>query len=300
MKFGVILMAHGSPDSVDEMEEYLNHVMKRRRPTSQIVEELKSRYSLIGGRSPLLEITRAQAKGLEERLGSIPVFVGMRHWHPFFDEVLPEITESGVTDLIAIAMMPHYSTISVGAYMSELETAVSKHSADLKIIEVKSWYRAPRYLSAWRENIKEGLAAFQEDVRPHVSILFTAHSIPEEIIRQGDPYELELFGTVHGILEGIQIQDWHFAYQSASGSAEKWLGPDVDTKLEELSLKGVKHVLVVPVGFVADHVEVLYDLDILHRSKAQSLGIDYRRVKSLNTNLRLLDALAEIVRGCFK
>lgn len=301
MRYGVILMAHGTPNSLDEVEPYLNIVMKRRKPAPEIVHEIRERYRLIGGKSPLTEITQAQAKALASKLAlnsskglnEIPVFVAMRNWHPFIEEVVPEIAKKCVTNLVAISMTPFYSKITVGAYLDDLETSVKKHSPSMKIIPVKNWQREPKLIEAWKERISEKLSKDE-------CLLFTAHSIPQSVIDQGDPYAEQVQETVSEIVKHFPGVRYDFAYQSASSSAEKWLGPNVDTKLGELVRNRVKKVLVVPVGFICDHIEVVYDIDILHYATAKKLGIEYRRTDSLNTHYLLIGTLFNITSNCLK
>lgn len=296
MKWGVLLMAHGSPDSVDQMEAYLNYVMKRRKPTPEFVKEMQDRYRLIGGRSPLLDITRSQASALEKKLDGVPVFVGMRHWQPFIHEVLPDIVRRGTTHLVALSMAPHAGRITVGAYLAELQSAVQQHAPSVTTVPVKNWNRQPHYVEAWKQNILTGLEAFDKKIRPEVTVLFTAHSIPEDVVAAGDEYPQQIRETKDAILKALPPVKHDFAWQSRSPGPGKWLEPDVDTKLRELHGKGVRNVLVAPIGFLCDHVEVLYDIDILYAATAKKLGLNYHRAPSLNTHPLFIEALTDVTR----
>lgn len=274
MKTGVLLMAHGSPDSVDQMEEYLRHVMTRRPPTPQFVAEMQGRYRQIGGRSPLLDITCEQAAELSHEL-AMPVYVGMRHWSPFIKDTVDRARREGIQRLIGLALAPHYADVSVGAYHRVLREA----AGDIELVLIKSWATEPHLLDLWSSRLEPG-----------VNVLFTAHSVPVE---GAEPYPTEVQATIRGILDRVPVKA-HFAWQSKSPSPIPWLGPEIPEVLPRL--KG-QEVVVAPVGFIADHVEVLYDLDILHRAQAQEFKIDWTRVPMPNNHPLLVQALAETVRA---
>jgi ferrochelatase len=263
VKSGVILMAHGSPDSVEQMGDYLRHVLTRKPPTPQIIAEFQDRYRQIGGRSPLVEISRAQGRALERRLG-VPVYVGMRHWAPLIKDVVEQARKDGVGRLVGLALAPQYSRISVGAYHAELR------KTGIPCITVDHWHREPALLEYWRRTtVGKGF------------VLFTAHSIPTE---GAEPYPTQLGEMV----EEIQSGPHAFAYQSRSPSPIPWLGPEVPEVLRTLKGK----ISVAPIGFVSDHVEVLYDLDILHRGQAEALGLAWERLPMPNDDPLLVEALA--------
>ncbi|MBI4565690.1 MAG: ferrochelatase [Planctomycetes bacterium] len=277
MDTGVLLMSHGSPDSLDEIEEYLHHVMKRHPPTPAFVEEIRERYRRIGGRSPLLDITRRQAAALQKRL-NLPIFVGMRHWKPFVAEAVAEAAER-VERLVGVVMAPHYAPISVGAYHEAFRAACPP---SLRTVLVVQWHQEPHFLKAWAERLPSDK-----------KILFTAHSSPVE---NADPYPQQIMETIQGIGDFHPGLDGSFAYQSRSPDPRPWLEPDVDTVLDRLAAQGIREVAFAPIGFVSDHVEVLYDLDILHSTRAAALGIHATRVPSLNESPLLIEALASVVQ----
>ena len=261
MKAAVLLMAHGTPDSIDEMEPYLRNVMKHRAPTPAFVAEIQSRYRQIGGRSPLTDITRRHAAKLSARL-ALPVYVGMRAWKPFIADAIALATNDGIDRLVGLVAAPHYATISIGAYRAAMK-------APMETRFVESWHREPALIDCWRRRLKPGLP-----------VLYTAHSIP---VDGAEPYPTQLRQTIEAI--GVPGT---FSYQSRSPSPIPWLEPDVDTVLAQL-----KHdVQVAPIGFVSDHVEVLYDLDILHAATAKKLGIGYTRVPMPNDDDLLIEAMA--------
>lgn len=267
MKTGIILMAHGTPDSVDQMGDYLRHVLTRRPPTPEIIREFQERYTLIGGRSPLLEISTRQARALEAKLG-VPVYVGMRHWHPFIKDVVEGARKDGVERLIGLPLAPQYSLVSVGAYHAELE------KTGIDCVNISQWHLEPALVQYWRD-VTAG--------KPFV--LFTAHSIP---IEGAEPYPTQLGEMVSAIAQGPHA----FGYQSKSPSPTPWLGPEVPEVLR--SLRG--EINVAAIGFICDHVEVLYDLDILHRDQAEAIGLRWNRLPMPNDHPLLIDALASAVR----
>jgi len=278
MSAAVLLMAYGSPDSPEQMGEFLQGVFRGRPVSDATVREFQERYRLFGGRSPLAEISQRQARALEALL-RMPVRVGMRHWRPTIREAAKDLGDP----IVGLALAPQYSRFSVGEYHRALEEAASS-----RLILVESWHRQPKFLEAWAERIRAGLDRHAPDV-----LLFTAHSVPED---PSDPYALQLQETVQGILPLIPTVRWEFAYQSASSAPLKWLGPDVDARLQELHAEGHRKVMAAPVSFISDHAEVLYDLDHLHRRSAETLGMVLTRCESLNDHPLLIQALADVVR----
>ena len=264
MHSAVLVMAHGTPDSLDDIEPYLRGVMKHRPPTPAFVEEIRSRYRQIGGRSPLTDITRRSAAKLSAKLG-MPVYVGMRQWKPTIADAVAQAAKDGIERLVGICAAPHYAKISIGAYKDAMQAPMESRF-------VESWHLQPALIECWRRRLKPG-----------VHVLYTAHSIP---VDGAEPYPTQLQETIRAIaLPGT------LAYQSRSPSPVPWLEPDVDTALSRL--KG--DVQVAPIGFVSDHVEVLYDLDILHAATAKRLGMGYTRVAMPNDDDLLIEAMA---RAC--
>lgn len=290
--YAVLLLAYGAPRSLDDVEPYLLDVRGGRPTPREIVDELKARYAAIGGRSPLLERTREQAQALSRRLGDrTPVLIGMRHWHPYIREALADAACQGICRAVAVALAPHYSRMSIGAY----QRAVDDARGPVEVAFVSHWFDHPQFLDAVAERVKEALQRFPRQVQDRVPIVFTAHSLPERTLADGDPYTHQLRASVAGVM--ARVAGDHrpdFAFQSAGRSSEAWLGPDAAAVLERLASNGERHVLFCPIGFVADHLEVLYDVDIEYQRRARELGIGLERTDSLNAHPLLITALADL------
>jgi len=299
----LLMLAFGGPRSLDEVEFLLTRLFRGRKPSPEQLERVKERYRLIGGFSPLPEITREQAKGLEEKLNAkgydFKSYVGMRYSHPLIEEAVNEIVRDGIHEIIAVPMAPFRSRASTGAYLEELNRVRENLGTPLEVSFVEGWHTHPLFLDAVRERIREGLEAFSPEERQKVHLIFTAHSLPVSII-ENDPYVKDMEASVKGVLEEIGCSNWHMAFQSKGGGPEEWAGPDVESVLKELSAKGVREVLIVPIGFLCDHIEILYDIDILYRKQAESLGMVLRRSPSLNLSERFLEALASAVEEYVK
>jgi ferrochelatase len=299
---GVLVMAYGSPDRLEDMEAYLLDIRGGRSTSPELVEEIKARYARIGGRSPLLDISRAQAAALEAELnrrfsGSGVDFkarVGMRHWEPRISAAVAQFATDGISDLIGLVMAPHSSRLSTGAYFAMMEAAIEELAAGWQVREVQSWHDHPGLIAAIAERVEAALARFHA-VRPFV--VFTAHSLPARILAQGDPYEEQLLETAGLLAQSLALEPgrWRFSYQSAGQSREPWLGPAIEAVVAQLAEAGEKNILVVPIGFVCDHVEVLYDIDIACRQLAAERGARLERSESLNTSPAFVSALADMV-----
>ena len=289
----ILLMAYGAPASENEVEAYLTGIRKGRKPTVEQVEDLKRRYREIGGHSPLLEITEAQATALERQLHlkglHLPVYYGMKHWHPYVAEVVPKILLSEVRTIVGLVLAPHYSKMSIDGYKESLERALT--SKEVHVEFIRSWYDNALFHKAVVEKVGEAFRKFPPDA--DVSVLFTAHSLPERIVAEGDPYPSQLLDTCKSVAKLARIERWSFAYQSASSTQEKWLGPDILEALRDMPAKS--NVLVSPIGFVADHLEILYDLDVEAQAIARSHRINLNRNESLNVSPAFVAALADIV-----
>lgn len=294
----VLLMAYGTPGSENDIEAYLTDIRRGRRPSPDAVESLKERYRKIGGRSPLLDITIGQASALEKTLNSdgleTRVYLGMKHWHPYIKDVVPQIVRDGFRRIIALVLAPHYSHMSIGGYQQALNEALeASHRLQADFIE--SWYDNPLFHHAVGEEISEALKQFP--VSTEVEVIFTAHSLPERILQQNDPYPKQIHSSCQAVANQLKIERWSFAYQSAGQGDEKWLGPDILEVLKDVSRSAKAcNVLVVPIGFVADHLEILYDIDIEAQSFAKAHDLNLKRTKSLNTSPTFIAALADIVR----
>jgi protoporphyrin/coproporphyrin ferrochelatase len=293
---GVLVMAYGGPNSLDEVEPYLLDV-RGYRPTSQkIIDEVRERYREIGGRSPILEQTQAQANALEAALNTFgkdfKAFVGMRHWHPYIKDALAEMCNQGVERVIGLVMAPHYSRMSIGAYFKKVEEA----DLPIEVSRVEDWHLQPGYLAALAERVRAALQRFPEEIRAEVPVIFTAHSLPERILEWNDPYPIQLRETVSAMMTRLGPQPFEFAYQSAAISSETWLGPDASEVIERYAMEGRRHVLICPIGFVCEHVEILYDIDTVYQKLAKSLGMQLERIEMLNAAPEMINGLAQLIR----
>jgi len=300
-KRAVLLMAYGGPTSVDEVEPYVMDVRGGRPLAPALLEEIKDRYRKIGGRSPLLAITQRQAMALEDELerNGLPaqVFVGMRHWFPYIRDAVQAIAASGIREVTAICMTPQYSKLSVGAYFSQYHAALTELALNLETKYVREWHTRPELVRAYASKVSEAARRFSEAERRELEVLFTAHSLPETRLGPDDPYDAHQRETAARVAEKVGNLKWSFAYQSQGYSNDSWLGPRVEDKLREFAQAGVRNVLIVPTGFVCDHVEILFDVDISFRELAKSLGMRLERSASLNDDPLLIKALASLVRA---
>jgi len=277
----VILMAYGSPERPEDISEYFADIRGGRPPGPEAVEELTERYRRIGGRSPLNEITEAQRAALENEAG-IPVYVGMKHWRPWIAEAVDHALADGAERLIGLVLAPHYSRISIGGYRDRLEQALDGRA---ELVFVESWHDHGPYLDVLGNRVR-GTDAH---------VVFTAHSLPERILAEGDPYRDQLLETSRLVAERAGVESWSFAFQSESPTGEPWLGPDILVELETLHARGARRILVAPVGFVSDHLEILWDIDVEAREKAAELGLELDRIESLNADPAFIRALADLV-----
>jgi len=278
----VVLMAYGSPATAEDIPAYLADIREGRPVSQEEIDELTERYRRIGGRSPLDEVTEAQRARLEREVG-LPVFVGMKHWHPRIGEAVEAALAVGAETIVGLVLAPHYSRLSIAGYRERLEDALRGRA---ELVFVESWHDHEPFL--------EVLASRVRAFGGHV--VFTAHSLPERILGEGDPYRDQLLETSRLVAERAGLADWSFAFQSASATGEPWLGPDILEELDRLAANGVRRVLVCPIGFVSDHLEILWDLDVEACERAAELGLELERIESLNDDPAFMRALAELVR----
>jgi protoporphyrin/coproporphyrin ferrochelatase len=296
----ILLMALGGPDNVMNVEPYLLDVRGGRPTPTDLIEEIQERYRLTGGKSPVLEIMREIAFLLEQKLNisgaeTHRVFVGMRHWRPYIKDAYAELLADPPNRLICICMAPQYSSLSIGAYVKKVEEARAILAGAFPISYVESWYRHPGLIQAIVENTREALKKFPDGVRSLVPIIFTAHSLPERILQMNDPYPEQVHGTMQAVCEQVRPVTARFAYQSQGRSDEQWLGPTVESTIEALYREGHRHVLIAPIGFLSDHLEVLYDVDIDFRRLAESKGMQLERIAMLNAGPALIAILASLI-----
>jgi protoporphyrin/coproporphyrin ferrochelatase len=279
-------MAYGSPGRIEDIRSYLEDIREGRPVSDEAVEELTERYRRIGGRSPLDEITERQRAALERELG-VPVHVGMKHWRPRIAEAVEASLAGGAERVVGVVLAPHYSALSIAGYRERLEEALDGR-AELRFVE--SWHDHEPFL--------EVLAGRVRGTGAHV--VFTAHSLPERVLALGDPYRDQLLETSRLVAERAGTERWSFAFQSASQTGEPWLGPDILEELDALHEQGVRDVLVCPVGFVSDHLEILWDLDVEARQRAAELGLRLDRIESLNDDPAFIRALAQLLRQALR
>ncbi|HSK15869.1 MAG TPA: ferrochelatase [Gaiellaceae bacterium] len=278
----VILMAYGSPDRPEDIPAYFADIRGGRPARPEAVAELAERYRRIGGLSPLNEVTEAQRAALEREVG-LPVHLGMKHWSPWISDAVEDALADGADRLVGLVLAPHYSRISIGGYRDRLERALAGR-AELAFVE--SWHDHEPFLDVLADRVR-GTDAH---------VVFTAHSLPERILAEGDPYRDELLATSRLVAERAGVASWSFAFQSESPTGEPWLGPDILAELHDLHDRGVGKVLLAPVGFVSDHLEILWDLDVEARDQAAELGLELDRIESLNDDPAFVAALGDLVR----
>ena len=297
---GVLVMAYGGPSSLEEIPGYLADI-RAGRPTSRaVVDEITANYRAIGGSSPLLEVTRAQVDALAEQLGDgYRCYLGMRHWSPWIEEVVGEMVEDGVTHAVGLVLAPHFSALSVARYQQKVVDGLELYRGRIEFEHVPSYHDAAGLIEAFAARVTEGVSRWPDGERERVHVVFSAHSLPERILAAGDPYGAQCRETARLVAEraGIPAERWSWSYQSAGRTPEPWAGPDLGDHLVELAARGVRDVVAVPVGFVSDHVELLFDVDVKARAVADELGLRLERPPALNDEPVFIEALADLVRS---
>ncbi len=338
MPVGVILLNLGGPDSLQAVKPFLYNLFSDRqiirlgppflqKPLALLISGIRSKktrkyYSLIGGKSPIFDITEAQANALEDALNQTPevkqqmgaaerafsVYIGMRYWHPLIEDTVSRMHKDGIKTVVALNLYPHYSVATSGSSLAKLHEATADY--DMEISCVSSWFNHPLYIDALVDIIEKGIHSFHKQLSDNsvapaskntgndIHVLFSAHSLPKKIIDSGDPYVDQIMGTIGEITKKIPIK-WHLSYQSRSGPVQ-WLEPSTEEKITELAKEGIKNILAVPISFVSDHIETLYEIDILYKGIAERLGITFRRADSLNIHPLFIGALRDIVLQTLK
>jgi ferrochelatase len=281
----VILMAYGSPERVADVPAYYADIRGGRPISPENLEDLVARYRTLGIESsnPLNAITEATRAALEKELG-LPVHTGMKHWDPRIADAAHAALSAGASRLVGLVLAPHYSRLSIAGYRQLLDNAVGDRA---NVIFVESWHDDPGLIAFLADRIR--------DTDAHV--VFTAHSLPARILDDGDPYQEQLLETARLVADSAGVEDWSFSYQSESPTGEPWLGPDILDHLEELSRRGMEDVLICPIGFVSDHLEIRWDIDTEAQDRARELGLHLDRIEMPNDDPRFVHVLAEIVRG---
>jgi ferrochelatase len=297
---GLLAMSYGTARGQGDVEAYYTHVRRGRPPTPELLEELKDRYRAIGGHSPLIEITEAQVRGLEKVLnedGGSPTFKayhGMKHQHPYLEDVVGQMADDGLERAVGIVLAPHYSRFSVGEYIERVERAAEK--LDIAFSFVRSYARHPEFVSFVASRVREAQAQLPGELAARAPVIFSAHSLPSRIVDEGDPYPLELQSTADAVAAELGRPRHLTAWQSAGRTDEPWLRPDLTDVLRDLGANGARAAVSCPVGFVSDHLEVLYDVDIEAQRAAREAGLLLVRTESPNDDPAFLSALAAVIR----
>ncbi len=306
---GVLLMAYGGPNSLDELPGYLADIRSGRPTTKAVLNEMTRNYELIGGKSPLLEITRQQGAAVEELLNSevrsqksgfvnYKVYLGMRHWSPWIEETVRQMIADGIQQAVAIVLAPHYSSMSIAKYQQKVQAGLEMFGGAIDFEYVNSYNTAPKYIQALVNRVHDGLSRWPEAEQDNVHVIFSAHSLPVRIIKMGDPYQDQLFETAQLVATqaGLHEGQWSWSYQSAGRSPEPWLGPQIENYVVTLAEKGIKNVISIPIGFVSDHVEILFDIDIKAQNAAHANGVRLERPPALNLDPLYIETLADLAR----
>ncbi len=300
---GLLVMAYGTPYKEEDIERYYTHIRHGRKPSEESLEDLKSRYVAIGGLSPLAKTTEEQTAALEKAMNEAQdeveyvAYIGLKHIEPFIEDAVKKMHNDGITEAVSIVLAPHYSTFSIKSYNGRAKEEADKYG--IKIASVESWYTQPKFVQYWVDKVKETFAQMPEEERANAALIVSAHSLPEKIISMGDPYADQLAETAKLIAEGAGVENYAVGWQSAGQTPEPWLGPDVQDLTRDLhEEKGYKAFVYTPVGFVAEHLEVLYDNDYECKVVTDEVGAAYYRPAMPNTDplfvQAMVDAIAEL------
>jgi ferrochelatase len=297
---GVLVMAYGGPSSLEELPGYLADIRHGRPTPRAVLDEITDNYRTIGGSSPLLAVSQRQVDALAAQLGEdFRCYLGMRHWSPWIEDVVGAMVDDGITRAVSLVLAPHFSALSVARYQQKIADGLELSRGRIHFEHVASYHDAPGLVAAFAARVETGLARWPEAERERVHVVFSAHSLPERVLAAGDPYGeqcLETARLVAGEAE-LPAERWSWAYQSAGRTPEQWAGPDLGERLEELAARGVRDVVSVPVGFVSDHVELLFDVDVRAAATASRLGLRLERPPALNDDPVFIGVLAELVRA---
>jgi ferrochelatase len=297
---GVLVMAYGGPASLEQIPGYLADIRHGRPTPRAVLEEITENYRAIGGSSPLLTVSQRQVDALAAELGAeFRCYLGMRHWSPWVEDVVGAMVEDGITRAVSLVLAPHFSALSVARYQQKIADGLELARGRIHFEHVASYHDAPGLVAAFASRVQDGLARWPEAERERVHVVFSAHSLPERVLAAGDPYGEQCLETAALVAAATGLTDerWSWAYQSAGRTPEAWAGPDLGERLEELAARGVRDVVSVPVGFVSEHVELLFDIDVRAAETASRLGLRLERPPALNDDPVFIGALARLVRA---
>ena len=299
---GLLVMAYGTPYKEEDIERYYTHIRHGRKPSAEHIEDLRSRYEAIGGISPLAEMTKKQAEALCARLNEVQdeveykLFIGLKHIEPFVEDAVEAMVKEGITEAVSIVLAPHFSTFSIKSYNGRAKEAAEKLGGTLNITSVESWYTEPKFIEFWKQAVNGAFAEMSEEEREKACLIVSNHSLPEKIKLAGDPYEEQLIETAKLIQQATGVKNVEVGWQSAGQTPEPWLGPDVQDLTRELyEQKGFRSFVYTPVGFVTEHLEVLYDNDFECKVVCDELGANYRRPAMPNTHPLFIDAMVDAI-----
>lgn len=296
---GVLIMAYGGPNSLKEIPGYLADIRSGRVTTPAVLEEITNNYRQIGGKSPLLEFTTAQVEAIKSHIDTeeFKVYLGMRHWSPWIEETIRDMLGDGITHAVSMALAPHFSKLSIAKYQAKIMAGLEMYRGQIEFAHIDSYHDVPGLIEPLADRVLDGLNRWPEAERENVHVVFSAHSLPVRIIEMGDPYDSQLKETAALIAKkaGLRPEQWSWSYQSAGRSPEPWLGPQIEEYIPKLAERGIKNIVSIPVGFVCDHVEILYDIDIKAQEAAKKNGVRLERPPALNTDPAFMKQLAELI-----
>ncbi len=296
---GVLVMAYGGPNSLDEIPGYLADIRSGRSTPTRLLEEIRNNYQQIGGKSPLLEISRRQLAAISAFFepSKYKFYLGMRHWSPWIEETIRDMLGDGIRQAVSLVLAPHYSKLSVAKYQAKIEAGLQMYRGQIEFAHITNYHAEPGLITALANRVTEGLSRWPQDERESIHVVFSAHSLPARILEAGDPYDEQQRETARLVAEkaGLEADRWSWSYQSAGRSPEPWLGPQLQEHLLKLAKKGIRNVIIVPVGFVSDHVEILYDIDIQAHEVAREVGLRLERPPALNEDPIFVEMLAQII-----
>ncbi len=298
---GLLVMAYGTPYKEEDLERYYTHIRHGRPPSPEALIDLRDRYRAIGGISPLAKITDDQATALRDRLNAVQdeiefkLYIGLKHIEPFVEDAVEQMHKDGITEAVSIVLAPHFSTFSIKSYNGRVQETAEKLGS-LQITSVESWYDEPKFIQYWSEKVSETFNSMSAEQREKACLIVSAHSLPEKIIANGDPYPDQLKETANLIAQSAGIENYEVGWQSAGQTPEPWIGPDVQDLTHELhEQKGYSTFVYTPVGFVADHLEVLFDNDYECKVVTDEIGANYYRPEMPNTQPLFIDAMSDVV-----